>query len=383
MLPFVRRTIVAACVILGIVVVSVGVYAAYLEVSWVRFDNTMDVGVERGVSSTLEVGSEYTAVTYNVGGCFSDKSLSYYRAEGDMVDGSHTEGKHAIATVPGSVQRNLETCSKTLGDLRPDFVLAQTVDRDSMRSHGVDQVEGLSSALANLSYAYAVDYHSPFLAYPMTEPQGNVNSGLLTMAATRVTSATRVSLPTLLAFPTKYLEPDTCALVERIPTSDGRELVLVNFHLADYDARGTVRERQLSALFELLSTEARQGNYVIAGGSLNCLLGPDQVNYRSLQYMPAYLGTLESTPLPEGITCVASDNCVDVPSMRALNIPYIEGASYACTSDGFLVSSNVTATATTVDTGFEASNHNPVRLTFSLMSHESAPAGDDLADAQE
>lgn len=38
----------------------------------------------------------------------------------------------------------------------------------------------------------------------------------------------------------------------------------------------------------------------------------------------------------------------------------------ALTCDGFIVSSNVHAVATTVDTGFATSDHNPVLLTFTL-----------------
>ena len=40
---------------------------------------------------------------------------------------------------------------------------------------------------------------------------------------------------------------------------------------------------------------------------------------------------------------------------------------YTVTVDGFVVSDNVRATATNVDTGFAYSDHNPVALSFELL----------------
>ena len=41
--------------------------------------------------------------------------------------------------------------------------------------------------------------------------------------------------------------------------------------------------------------------------------------------------------------------------------------TYTTTVDGFIVSSNVEATAQNIDTGFAYSDHNPVLLTFRLL----------------
>ena len=368
MLPFVRRAIRAACVVLGILVVVVGSYLLYLDRTWSRLDDGMAVDVQRAGSEVVEVGTSHTVVTYNLGFCAAGPNYTYYRATGLLVNGKHTEGKHAVTLGLSGAQKNLDAFAKTLADLNPDFVLAQSVDRDSIRSQGTDQVAGLADALPGLGYAYALDWHTPFLAYPPNEPQGEVTSGLLTMGRARVAQATRVSLPTQLAFPSKFLEPDACLLVERVPASDGRELVLVNVHTSDYDVQGSVRARQLDGLFAVMRQEAQAGNYVIAGGSLNTLLGPEQVNYHMLEAMPSYLGKLDTTPLPEGISFVEPDNVADVATMRSLDLPYVEDGTYRCTSDGFLVSANVRATAHTVDTGFASSNHNPVQLTFELVS---------------
>ena len=59
-------------------------------------------------------------------------------------------------------------------------------------------------------------------------------------------------------------------------------------------------------------------------------------------------------------------NLDDVATCRGDDIPYEKGVTYTTTIDGFIVSDNVTATATNIDNSFEYSDHNPVRLSFSL-----------------
>ena len=50
-----------------------------------------------------------------------------------------------------------------------------------------------------------------------------------------------------------------------------------------------------------------------------------------------------------------------------VDIPYEKGKSFVVTVDGFIVSRNVTVErAEVIDTGFLWSDHNPVRLTFTL-----------------
>ena len=57
-----------------------------------------------------------------------------------------------------------------------------------------------------------------------------------------------------------------------------------------------------------------------------------------------------------------------MPSCRNADGEYHEG-QYVVTVDGFIVSDNVNVLQSTViDTGFAYSDHNPVRLTFSLAA---------------
>ena len=79
-------------------------------------------------------------------------------------------------------------------------------------------------------------------------------------------------------------------------------------------------------------------------------------------------GTKTVGVLSEGFSVVKPDNLADVSTCRGSDIPYEKGVSYTATIDGFIVSSNVEATARNIDTGFANSDHNPVLLTFKLKS---------------
>ena len=78
------------------------------------------------------------------------------------------------------------------------------------------------------------------------------------------------------------------------------------------------------------------------------------------------MAELDDSELPVGFSVVQADKLADVATCRGDDIPYEKGVTYTTTIDGFIVSDNVTATATNIDNSFEYSDHNPVRLSFSL-----------------
>lgn len=51
---------------------------------------------------------------------------------------------------------------------------------------------------------------------------------------------------------------------------------------------------------------------------------------------------------------------------RSSDMPYQKGVNYTVILDGFIVSDNVEAVAENMDTDFTYSDHNPVKMTFTL-----------------
>ena len=70
----------------------------------------------------------------------------------------------------------------------------------------------------------------------------------------------------------------------------------------------------------------------------------------------------------EGLSLVSSLDPADpVPSCRNADGTYVPGQSFVLTVDGFIVSDNVEVqSCRVIDDGFACSDHNPVKMTFTL-----------------
>ena len=355
-------------VIIALVLV-VGGYIAYLMLTYNRIADGEPVPVENNQPATavLQRGEEYSAATYNIGFGAYTPDYTFFMDEGYMADGTYHVGEHSVAVSKESVVACTEGAIGEMLALDPDFVMLQEVDTDSTRSYQVNQKAAFEAAFPTYGSAFAVNFHSAFLAYPISEPHGVVNAGLLNLSDAYVESAERRSYPVDDSFPTKFFDLDRCFLVEHIPVEGGGELVLINSHMSAYDEGGLIRAQQLALLCSVLEKETSEGDYVIVGGDWNHALAGSVDLYESQQQIPPWVSVFDESVLPEGFSVVAAENLADVPTCRGDDIPYEKGVTYTTTVDGFIVSDNVKATAHNIDTGFEFSDHNPVLLTFELL----------------
>ena len=220
----------------------------------------------------------------------------------------------------------------------------------------------------NLKCVFCQNYDSPYLMYPVTKPHGASQSGLLTFSAAQISDARRVELPVEPGF-RKLLDLDRCYSVSHIPVDGGKALALYNFHLSAYTSDGTIATEQLTLLLADMQAEYDAGNWCVAAGDFNKdLLGDSS----------AYFGASDTDyawaqPIPEGTfdgydvsLAPPLDESDPVPSCRNADGAYHEG-QYVLTVDGFLVTPNVTVeSAQVLDTRFAYSDHNPVRMIFTL-----------------
>ena len=362
----VKRILKILLIIVLVLAFIVGGYIAYMLGTYYRIDDHFATEVQNNQASTLELGRDYTAATYNIGFGAYTPDYSFFMDEGVMNDGTPTTGVHGTAVSRESVEACTAGAIQVMLDIAPDFALFQEVDTDSTRSYQVNQQAAIESAFASYGSTFAVNYHSSFLAYPWPEMHGIVNAGLLTLSSMHVDSAERRSYPVDEAFPTKFFDLDRCFAVLRLPVENGKELVLINSHMSAFDEGGLIRAQQLEMLNGVLAEEYAKGNYVVAGGDWNHALCGSVDLYPSQQQIPAWVSVLEESNLAEGFHAVRAVNLSSVPTCRGSDIPYEQGVTYTTTVDGFIVSDNVDATAENVDAGFTYSDHNPVKLTFSL-----------------
>ncbi len=332
-------------------------YVAYVFISYHRIGDK--VIEPAGLSKDrVETGVPYKIMSWNIGfGAYEDDY-------GFFMDGGH----ESWAWSKERLNANLDRIASHLSDERADFYLIQEVDIDSTRSYHVDERLPLIGKMNGFMYTFAQNYDSPFLLYPFYQPHGASRSGIMVFSRYTIGSAFRKELPIERGY-MKLLDLDRCYSVDRLPTGDGRELVLYNFHLSAYTSDGKIANEQLQLLLADMQSEYLKGNYCIGGGDFNKDILVDSSVYFGAADKEYTWAQPISEELFDGcdIELVAPLNeAHPVPSCRNADSAYHEG-QYVLTIDGFLVSPNVKVQRSLVlDYGFAYSDHNPVTMSFTL-----------------
>lgn len=349
---------IALCVALAVVLVVLG-YVAYVVFSYSRIEDNLSVAVAGERTEKARTGEEYSIVTQNLGFGAYTADFTFF------MDG----GKESRARSKESVVGCIEKGAQKAASLNPDFVLFQEVDTSSTRSYGVDQREILKSAFSSFNNAFAVNYHSAYLFYPVFCPHGASNSGVMTFSNKKTASALRRSLPISTGV-SKFLDLDRCYLVTRVEVENGKDLVIYNLHFSAYGGSDEIREAQMRMLFADMQAEYEKGNYCVAGGDFNHdftgdstqkLNGGEEVDFGWAQPFPVEL-------MNEYPALRRADNYDGelLPTCRNCDVPYVEG-NFTIIVDGFLTTQNVTVThCENVSASFEYSDHNPVFMSFLL-----------------
>ena len=312
------------------------------------------------VVSELQTNFLYTITTYNIGFGAYTRDFTFF------MDG----GKESRAASKESVETHVNSALQRIKSLDPDFALFQEVDTDSTRSHHVNQKEMARNVFDEYASVFAVNYHSAYLMYPLTEPHGKSNSGILSFSKTGISSALRRSLP-VADNVKKLLDLDRCYSVSRMPMQNGKEFILYNVHTSAYGGSDEIRAAQMTMLFSDMQAEYNSGNYCVAGGDFNHDFTGTSVRdingeegetaFEWAQPFPADL-------LPENVLRATDyTNKQILPTCRNCDVPYEEG-NYTVIVDGFLCTSNVRVDyLENVQTGFEDSDHNPVIMKFTFL----------------
>ena len=356
--PLWRRILRAVLsVVLLVAILFVG-YFAYLLIDYHRIPDHVALDVTDKNSALVRTGEEYTLLSFNIG------FAAYTPDFGFFMDG----GTESRAASESSVRENMADILSYLRSENADFLMLQEVDLSATRTYGVDEKEILTSGLSSYSSVFALNYDSSYLFYPFTRPHGKSKAGLLTLSRYHLASSERRSLPVEQSL-MKFFDLDRAYTVSRLPTENGKELVLYTFHLSAYTSDGTVATEQLEMLLSDMQSEYEKGNYTIAGGDFN----KDLLGNSAAVFGVSGEGQTWAQPIPPeafdgvDIRLVAPfDPDLPVPSCRNADGPY-HPAQFVLTVDGFLLSPNVTSVKSdVVAQDFAYSDHNPVYLRFCL-----------------
>lgn len=151
----------------------------------------------------------------------------------------------------------------------PDIVLLQEVDRNSLRSAYIDQVQYILDR-TELNYgAYAAQHQVDFLP---TDGFGHVDFGNATLSRWPIPEATRIALPLVEAYPAyyQYLYLKRHVLSSRIELPWDNQFYAVNTHLEAFSEGNTKRD-QIDVFHGVLSDLNTQNRSWVAGGDLNSL----------------------------------------------------------------------------------------------------------------
>ncbi|MBR3863558.1 MAG: endonuclease/exonuclease/phosphatase family protein [Clostridia bacterium] len=353
-------------------ILLVGGYASYFAISFNRIQDNLPLSPSGGaLEKTVDVNKNYSMFGWNIG--FGAYSADY----SFFMDG----GKESRGRSKEAVLQNLEGINQTLkraeqklaSNTTFDFICFQEVDFDSTRSYKIDQREVLLSSLSGYSNVFAQNYNSPYILYPFNSPHGANKAGLLTISKFDITSSIRKQLPIENSL-YKFFDLDRCYSKSRIKVENGRDLVIINFHLSAYTSDGNVATEQLKLLLQDCKAEYELGNYVVCTGDFNKDLFDqtsaqvfgiknDEFNWAKTIPAEIFEGTHMNKVVPKG-----EEQHHPVPTCRNANTAYQVGQP-VYTVDGFLVSDNVEDIASyALDEQFAFSDHNPITLTFKLMA---------------
>ncbi|SDW40278.1 Endonuclease/Exonuclease/phosphatase family protein [Lachnospiraceae bacterium KHCPX20] len=303
-------------------------------------------------AKTVAPGDKITILTWNIGYGTLDESADFF------LDG----GKKVKTADKEQTKTNMDGIVSRIKEIKPDLCFFQEADVESHRSNYVNEQAWLARGLGDVSHSFATNYKALYIPYPFP-PIGPVQAGIMTTSTFSFKEAVRYALPCPYSWPESLGNLKRCIMVNRIPVEGtNKELVAVNLHLEAYDS-GEGKVKQTQMLRELLQTEAKAGNYVIAGGDFNQTFSNVDVSAYPQKKGLWAPGRIESDSFSEGLSLYMDGK---TPSCRSLDQPY-KGADPATFQyyviDGFIVSSNIKVKAVkTKDFGFKYTDHNPVVL---------------------
>lgn len=305
--------------------------------------------------TTLPDSSDLDILIWNIGYAGLDASMDFFYDGGEQMRPSE-EG----------VRTNLEGIRSTLHAFSDyDFILLQEVDLNSKRSYHIDQTGAIGEDFPDYQSFTGINYQVFFVPIPLSNPMGQVKSGLHSLTKYIPGSVERFSFPGNYSWPMNLFMLDRCFLLQRHPVSNGKELLVINTHNSAYDD-GSLRRQQMAHLQDILLEEYRKGNYIIVGGDWN------QTPHGFKPELPAYnFDTINLTfveaDFPEPGWNWAFDP--KLPTNRRVSVPYQQSSSLTTVIDYYLLSPNITVEEVEcINTNFFYSDHQPVRLRASLKT---------------
>ncbi|NQV02649.1 MAG: hypothetical protein HQ542_08395 [Bacteroidia bacterium] len=312
------------------------------------------VEVTGAPTSTVDSANIFSLITWNIGYGGLGREMDFFYDGGKRVRPEKSYFEQSCAGINSFLQEHDSV----------DFILLQEVDRDSKRSHYLDEVEWLTTRLPDFCISFTTNYDCRFVPVPVFLPMGRVISGIVTCSRYLPDEVIRYGFDKHFPWPSRLFYLKRCYMVSRYSLPNGHQLVLVNIHNSAFDSAGVLRTREMEMIKQFMLSEYRAGNYLIAGGDWNAnppgfnperVKTGDRIKLDNFPELSIYFPDWEFAYDPL------------YPTNRDVDNPYKHGSTPVTIIDFFLVSPNIKVLDIhTFSTGFEESDHQPVYLQIAL-----------------
>ena len=209
------------------------------------------------LSEAPEDLEELVILNYNIkyGGA---RLLFFWECEGTRYNMTEAE-----------VTVHMDAIAEFITAVDPDILLLQEVDRNSLRSTYMDQVQYLLDRTPLNYAAYASQHSVDFLP---SDGMGHMDFGNATLSRWPIPEATRISLPLVDAYPGyyQYFYLKRHILDARIELPWNPDFHAVNTHLEAF-SEGDTKLQQIDKFHAVLSRLDEEGAEWVAAGDLNSL----------------------------------------------------------------------------------------------------------------
>jgi endonuclease/exonuclease/phosphatase family metal-dependent hydrolase len=324
--------------------------------SWISFSDfkpDKKIIVEKNNAPTLKKDT-LSILIWNIGYAGLGADMDFFYDGGERMQTSETIAKKNFTSILNFLNQEKEN----------DFILLQEVDINSKRSYEINQKNIIEKTLNDFSWYFTYNYKVGFVPFPLGDPLGKVNSGLLCGSKNKPSIITRYQYEGNYAWPKSLFMLDRCYTVMSYKTENQDTLFIVNTHNTAYDD-GNLRANQMKQIREWMIKKYINGNYVIIGGDWNQVPTDISINHfgsepQSKNYIPKYI---PKNFLPKDWKIIYDR---DNPTNRGLNTS-LSDKSHTTIIDYFILSPNLKAiNVETINLKFKNSDHNPVKIIFTI-----------------
>ena len=204
-------------------------------------------------------GDSLRVMVWNVQYCASRKHEFFY------------DGGETVHVPREDVDTTMVAVSDAIRLHEPDVVLLQEVDRDSARTHRVDQLEGILQRTPYERWVAAPYHRVRYVPHPPGRHLGRVDMQLATLSRYELAAARRIQLPLLRepfyrrAFNLKR------AVLEATIAAESTSLTVLNTHLSAFSFGDGTLDAQVERVVRRLEELDRLGMPWILAGDFNML----------------------------------------------------------------------------------------------------------------